>query len=205
MIRTLTCVAFAAALSAAPAFAQVTPTGTGTTPAAGTAPAAAAGQKLGVSDALFAMAAADGGMTEVVISEIGARKATNPQLKQFSQQMITEHTRINNELKALAARKGIALPTAITPGHQFCGQNLEGLSGDEFDTTYAVTQHVLHMDTIAMFEAEAERGQDPDMKALAAKALPHIVGHTRELKPIAMPYDKKKMEKVERMSPHAAQ
>ena len=198
MIRTLTCVAFAAALSAAPAFAQVSP------PGAGAAPAPAAGQKLGVSDTLFALAAADGGMTEVIVSQIGAQKATNPQLKQFSQQMITEHTQINNELKALAARKGIALPATISPGHQFCGQNLEGLSGEEFDTAYAVTQHVLHMDTIAMFEAEAERGQDPDMKALAAKALPHIIGHTKELKPIALPYDKKKMEKLDKMAPHAA-
>ena len=30
------------------------------------------------------------------------------------------------------------------------------------------------MESVAAFEAEAERGQDPDVKALAAKALPHI-------------------------------
>lgn len=188
MIRSLTRAAFAAAaLSAAPAFAQGT------------------GQKMGVSDALFAVAVADGGMTEVVIAEIGAKKATNPELKKFSEQMIAEHTKVNNELKALAAKKGVALPAAISPGHQFCGQSLEGLSGEEFDSAYALAQHVLHMDTIAKFEAEAERGQDPDMKAFAAKTLPHIIGHTTQLKPIAMPYEKKKMEKMEKMNPHGAQ
>lgn len=36
-----------------------------------------------------------------------------------------------------------------------------------------------------MFEAEAERGMDPDVKALAAKSLPHIKSHVKTLEPIA--------------------
>ena len=40
-----------------------------------------------------------------------------------------------------------------------------------------------------MFEAEAERGQDPEVKALAAKALPHIKHHLATIKPIAMRYE----------------
>ena len=154
--------------------------------------------KMGVSDALFGAAAADGGMTEVLVSQVAVQKSTDPELKKWSEKMITEHTKVNNELKALAARKGVALPASITPGHQFCAQSLEGLSGEEFDCAYAIAQHVLHVATIAMFEAEAERGQDPEMKAFAAKTLPHIKAHTKELKPIAMRYEKMKMEKEEK-------
>jgi len=182
MIRTLTLAAFAAALIAPLARAQAPATATGT----GTA------GKMAVNDSLFAMAAADGGLSEVTLAELGAQKATDPQLKSFSQQMIAEHTKMNSELTALAARKGMALPRTVSVGHQFCAQSLAGLSGEEFDRCYAKAQAVLHMDSVAKFEAEAERGQDPDVRALAAKALPHIKDHLKAIKPIAMKYEKEK-------------
>lgn len=178
MLRTLSFAAFAAAaLVPSSVFAQAT------------------SEKMGVSDSLFAITAADGGMTEVIMAQMGVKKATNPELKKFSEQMVEEHTKVNNQLKELAARKGMTLPTTISPGHQFCGQSLMGLSGEEFDTAYAVSQLILHMDTVAVFSAEAERGQDPDIKAFAAKTLPHIKAHTKHLKPIAQRYEHEKMEK----------
>ncbi len=186
MLRTPILAAFAAAtLASSSVFAQAT------------------SEKKGVSDALFAATAADGGMTEVLVSQMAVTKSTDPDLKKWSEQMVEEHTKVNNQLKELAAKKGVALPTTITPGHQFCAQSLMGLSGEEFDTAYALAQLVLHMSTIAVFEAEAERGQDPDMKAFAAKTLPHIKGHTKQLKPIAMRFEKMKMEKEEKMEKSA--
>ena len=146
-------------------------------------------QKMGVSDALFAATAADGGMAEVIIAEIGAKKATNPELKKFSEHMIEAHTKVNGQLKAMAAQKGIALPTIVSVGHQFCAQNLAGLSGEEFDHAYAHAQMINHMSAIAAFKAEAERGQDPEVKAWAAKTLPAIEEHAKELKPIAMRHE----------------
>jgi len=186
MIRSLSFAAFAtAALASSSVFAQGT------------------SEKKGVSDSLFAVTAADGGLTEVLFAQMGVQKATDPELKKFSEHMVEEHTKVNNQLKELAAKKGMALPTTITPGHQFCAQNLAGLSGKDFDCAYALSQLLLHMDTIAVFEAEAERGQDADIKAFAAKTLPHIKGHTKDLKPIAMRYEKEKMEKEEKMEKSA--
>ncbi len=174
MIRTLTLAALAAALIAPAATAQTS------------------AEKRPVSDALFAMAAADGGMAEVNLAELGAQKATDPALKKFSQHMIQEHTKMNAELKTLASRKGMALPKAPSYGHQFCAESLAGLSGEEFDKCYAKAQAILHMDSVAAFEAEAERGQDPEVKALASKALGHIKEHLAEIRPIAMKHEKEK-------------
>jgi len=176
MTRILIPAALAAALAVTTARAQQ-PTATATAP---------------VSDPLFASAAAIGGLAEVSLSEIGVQKATDSELKRFSQQMIEEHTRMNQELATLATRKGVALPRTIDPRAQFCAQSLAGLSGEKFDQCYAKAQLIVHMDSVAMFEAEAERGQDPDMKALAAKALPHIKEHLKMIKPIAMRYEKQK-------------
>lgn len=151
--------------------------------------------KAAVNDALFAAAAASGGMAEVALAEIGARQATDPDLKLFSQQMIADHTRMNGELMALAAQRRMALPRTLDFRAQFCAQSLMGVSGADFDRCYAKAQCLAHMETCAMFEAEAERGQDPAMKALAAKALPKIKEHLKMIKPIAMKYEK--MEKSE--------
>jgi putative membrane protein len=143
-----------------------------------------------VNDSLFAAAAAAGGMAELQISELGVQKATDPDLKRFSQRMIDEHTRMNQELATLAAQKRIALPRTLDACAQFCSQSLAGLSGEEFDQCYAKAQLVAHMDAVATFKAEAERGMDPQMKALAAKALPHIEEHLKTIKPIAMRFEK---------------
>jgi len=152
---------------------------------------ALAGQA-GVNDGLFAAAATDGNLSELTLSQLGVQKATDPELKRFSQQMIDEHTRMGQEMKTMLAQKGLRVPEMVDVRSQFCAESLAGLSGEDFDRCYAKAQLVAHMDSVAMFEAEAERGTDPDVKALAAKALPHIKSHLKTIKPIAQRYMKEK-------------
>jgi len=147
-------------------------------------------QRTAVDDTLFAAAAADSGTAEVSLSQLGVQKATDPELKKFSQKMVEDHTRLNQELKALAAQKGIPLPPTVDARARFCAQSLAGLSGEKFDHCYAKAQLTAHMEAVATFEAESERGQDRDIKALAAKALPHIKEHLMMIKPIAMKFEK---------------
>jgi putative membrane protein len=158
--------------------------------AAPAAHAQATAAKTAVNDALFAAAAASGGMAELALSELGVQRATDPELKKFSEKMIEEHTRMNGELTTLAASQRIPLPRTPDVRAQFCAQSLAGLSGEEFDRCYAKAQLVAHMDSVGTFESEAERGMDPPMKALAAKALPRIKEHLKMIKPIAMRYEK---------------
>ncbi len=178
MLRSMTFAAFVtAALTSSPAFAQAT------------------SEKMGVSDALFAAVAADGGMFEVMIAELGAEKATNPELKKFSKHMVEAHTKVNGQLKEIAAKKGIALPKTVSIGHQFCVDNLASLSGEEFDEAYAYAQMVGHMNAVGAFKAESKRGQDPGIKAWAAKTLPAIEEHGKELRSTSMHHERGKMEK----------
>jgi putative membrane protein len=201
---TLTLTAAAALLVVAPAYAQTqtqTQTGAQTqvrTRFPGQAPVGNQGQatatRAAVNDALFAAAAADGGLTELSLSQLGLQKATDPELKRFSQQMIEDHTRMNAELTALAGQKGIPLPRTTDYRSQFCAQSLAGLSGEEFDKCYAKAQLVAHMEAVATFEAEAQRGMDRDVMALASKALPRIKEHLKMIKPIAKKYMKEEEE-----------
>jgi predicted outer membrane protein len=123
MIRTLTLAALAAVLATSMAHAQAT------NPRATTAqPAATGSQMAPVDDALFAAAATIGNMAELTLSELGVQRATDPELKQFSQRMIDEHTRMGQEMMTLAAQQQLALPRTVDPRAQFCAQSLAGLS-----------------------------------------------------------------------------
>ena len=143
-------------------------------------------------DALFAAAGGSGGLAEMNVSQIGFLRATDPQLKQFSQRMIDDHTKLNQQMMNVVTRKGISVPEVIDARAQFCAESLAGLSGEKFDECYATAQLVMHMDAVAIFEAEAHRGQDPDIRALAASALPIIKEHLKTIKPIAMRYEKER-------------
>jgi len=189
MIRSLALAAIAAISASLPAGAQTAVQA----PTRQTAPPAAVGGTLSaVPDALFAAAAGSSGVAEVNLSQIGLQRATDPELKQFSQRMIDDHTKLNQQLVNLVARKGMRIPMGIDARAQFCADSLSALSGEEFDKCYAKAQLVMHMDAVAAFEAEAHRGQDPDIKALAASALPILKEHLHMIKPIAKRYEKEK-------------
>ncbi len=170
---------------------------TGTRGQAGTATGAgrqtgAGGQdtakRSGVSDQLFMTAAASAGAAEMNLSQLGLKQATDPDLKAFSQRMVDEHTKANQELKAVAGQKGVTMPTALDARAAFCSQSLAGLTGEEFDRCYAKAQLLAHMDAVSMYEAEAERGMDNETKAFAARTLPHLKDHLKQIRPIAMKY-----------------
>ena len=80
-----------------------------------------------VDDALFVSAAADGGTAEVALSKLGVEKATDPELKRFSQEMIDEHTALNKELLTLAEHKKFTLPRVVDSRAHFCLESLAGL------------------------------------------------------------------------------
>jgi putative membrane protein len=150
-----------------------------------------------VNDWLFAEAAAASGLAEVALSEIGVQRATDPELKKFSQELVDEHSRLNGELFALSAQRRVALPRTLDACAQFCTQDLKGLARDHFDRCYAKAQLAAHMQAVAAFEAEAERGQDPTMKSFASKALPRIKEHLKTIKPIVMKFENES-EKAEK-------
>ena len=125
----------------------------------------------------FMTGAAYSGMAEVEAGKMAVSKTKNAEVKQFAQQMIAEHTRANNELKQLAAKKSAALPTDLDAAHKAMAENMSKLSGDEFDREYMNGQVADHEKTVALFQGQADGGTDADAKAFAAKTLPALKMH----------------------------
>jgi putative membrane protein len=134
--------------------------------------------KAGGGDQMFAEKAAIGGMTEVEAGKIALQKSSNEKVKAFAQQLVADHTKAGEELKAAASQEGITVPTAIDAEHQAALDHLKGLSGAEFDAAFKDHMIEDHQKDIAMFEKESASGQTP-LDTFAAKTLPTLKKHLK--------------------------
>jgi len=136
-----------------------------------------ANRNAAMTDSEFMTEAAVGGMAEVESGKLASTKAQNADVKKFAQMMVTDHTKANDELKALAAKKSATLPTELDAKHKSSMDELKGLSGAEFDKAYVAAQLADHEKTVKLFQTEAQSGTDADIKAFATKTLPTLQSH----------------------------
>jgi len=138
----------------------------------------------GNTDGDFMKAAAIGGMTEIDIGRLASLKATNPEVKKFGQMMVTDHTKIGDDLKALAKKKNLELPAEIDSSHKSTMTDLQGKSGADFDKAYVDDMVEDHEADLKEFQGKANSAADADVKAFAAKAVPIIQKHLDAIKAI---------------------
>ena len=128
-------------------------------------------------DASFAVEAADGGMLEVQLGQLAQTNASSATIKSFGKEMIADHGKANQELMSLAQTKGIVLPGSLSDKHQSTYNDLATKKGADFDKAYIDLMVSDHKDVADAFQQEADKGNDPDIKAWAGKTLPTIQHH----------------------------
>ena len=129
------------------------------------------------SDAEFATKAAVGGMAEVELGKMALTKATNTQLKEFAEMMVSDHGKANEELMLIAKKKNITLPAAVDEDHQKKMNDLSKKSGKDFDKAYAEAMVDGHKSTLKLMQDESKDGKDADIKAFASKTTPVVQAH----------------------------
>jgi putative membrane protein len=128
-------------------------------------------------DAKFAVAAANGGMLEVELGKLAKNKAIAPKAIAFANMMVTDHTKANTELKALAGTKFITLPAILDSKKQKDYDDMSKMKREEFDKTYIDYMVKDHKEDIELFKKEAQEGKDSELKAFAAKHVPILEHH----------------------------
>jgi len=135
-------------------------------------------------DAEFVRKAAEGGMAEVAAGKL-AERSDDQRVKEFGQKMVEDHSRMGNDLATVAQTKGVSMPTGLGAGETAKVDKLGGLTGREFDKAYVVEMISDHEEAIALFEAEANGGQDADIKQYAQEALPTLQQHLSMIRKIS--------------------
>jgi putative membrane protein len=125
----------------------------------------------------FMTQAAESGMAEVELGRLAQTKAQNAEVKKFAQMMVQDHSNSNTELKQLAGKKNVSLPTELNAEYKSMKEKLSGMSGAGFDREYMAGQVADHEKTVNLFQTQADNGTDADAKALAAKTLPTLKKH----------------------------
>ena len=124
--------------------------------------------------------AAAGGIAEVKLGQLAEDKASNQAVKDFGKRMMTDHTKANDQLKDLASRKDVNLPTSMNSKDQATYNRLSKLSGSEFDREYMRDMVKDHEGDVAEFRRETQAGKDADAKAFARQTLPTLEDHLNE-------------------------
>lgn len=128
-------------------------------------------------DTKFMMKAASGGMMEVELGQMAQQKAQSQRVKDFGAMMVRDHTKANNELKALAANKNVSVPAAMTEEHQGHVNGMRDKTGKDFDKAYMSMMVDDHEKDVNDFSNESNNGSDAEVKAFAAKTLPVLRAH----------------------------
>jgi len=143
-------------------------------------------------DSEFMTKAASGGMLEVELGKVVAQRATTPEAKQFAQQMVTDHTKANNELKALASKKGMKLPASLGEDQKKVYDEVLTEKGAKLDQKYVSEMVDDHEEDVKEFQEASTKAGDPAVKAFAAKTLPVLQMHLAMIKKIQAGMDAKK-------------
>jgi putative membrane protein len=123
-------------------------------------------------DHSFVEKAAKSGMEEVSISRVAVDRAQDPQVKEFAQMMVSDHTDANTQLTNLATTDGVMLPVDSTNIDKWSKR-----SAKDFDEEYISKMVSDHKEAVELFEKESKNGTDADLKAFAMKTLPTLQAH----------------------------
>ena len=110
---------------------------------------------LSAKDRTFIHKAAKGGMMEVAMGTLAEQNGQSDDVKSFGKRMVTDHSKANEELKSIAAKKGVKLPSKEPSGKW------------SSDKAYMDMMVKDHEKDLAEFQEEASTGTDPDVKKFA--------------------------------------
>ena len=127
----------------------------------------------------FVTEAAQGDMLEIESGKLAEQKSSDPAVKQFASQLVTDHQKTTDELKAMASSGNlkITLPTQMDSSHQSKLDKLKNAQGADFDKTFDDMQRSAHKDATSLFERYAKGGDNAELKAFASKHLPTLQHH----------------------------
>jgi putative membrane protein len=125
----------------------------------------------------FAKEAATGGMMEVQLGNIAMKNSATQSVKDFGKMMVDDHTKINDQLKDLASKKNVDLPTMVTSDQQKDIDKLSKKTGTDFDKAYVSMMVDDHKKDIAAFKKNGDKLTDADFKTFIMNSLPTLQKH----------------------------
>jgi putative membrane protein len=149
-------------------------------------PAAASAQA--INDAQIASIVVTANQVDIDAGNFAKTRAKNPQVKQFAQQMVTDHTGVNKQATELAAKLKVTPednPTSqsLKSGGEANVNKLKSLKGADFDKAYIDHEVDYHQAVLDAVDKTLIPGaKNEELKALLVKTRPAFVAHLEHAK-----------------------
>jgi putative membrane protein len=151
---------------------------------------ALAAQTAGPNDAQIAAIVVTANQVDIDAGKLATSKAKSKEVKAFAQQMITDHSGVNKQAKALVTKLKVKpeendTSRSLKEGGKDNIKNLKKLKGAEFDAAYIDHEVDYHQTVIdALDKTLIPSAQNAQLKDLLVKVRPAFVAHLEHAKQI---------------------
>jgi putative membrane protein len=141
-----------------------------------------------VNDAQIASIVVTANQVDIDAGKLASANATNPEVKKFGAQMVTDHTSVNKSATDLAAKLKVTPqdnPTSksLKTGGEKNVAALKKLKGAAFDKAYVDNEVIYHQQVIDALDKTLIPGaKNEELKALLVKVRPAFVAHLEHAK-----------------------
>lgn len=125
----------------------------------------------------FMVRVANAGRSEAMLTALAQQQAILQPIKDFAGILYKDHTALNDTVKIIAYNKGIVLPEKISDDKQQQVNNLQKMSGKNFDGEFIRLMIKNHKANIEMFENAMLDTKNLEIRSFADKTLPALRKH----------------------------
>ena len=160
-------------------------------------PAMAFAQDKGPTDPQIAGIVVTANQIDVDAGKIAKSRSKNKEVRDFAQQMITDHTAVNKQAGALAKKLGVKpadsdTSKSLKKAAADTAKKLKGLKGAQFDKAYVDNEVVYHQQVLdAIDKVLIPNADNAELKGLIEKVRPAIAAHLEHAKHLQASLGKK--------------
>jgi len=114
---------------------------------------------------------------ETDLAQLAQSKAQNSDVRRYAQRMVTDHARLQNEWVNMAAASGLTINPSYGKKHRRKLEDLQKLSGKDFDRAYMTLMIQNHKDYITAFRTDGRNAHSTQVRNLASNDLPVLEQH----------------------------
>ncbi len=140
--------------------------------------------KLDQQDQQFIRKAAADDMAEVELGKLAQQKASSNNVKDFANTMVSQHQQNLDQLKQVAQKENVEIPSTPSAKEQAIKDKLSNLNGQAFDRAYMKHMVRDHSKDVPEFKAELNKTSDPDLKSYIQQTLPVLEHHEQMAKQV---------------------
>ncbi|WP_214411773.1 DUF4142 domain-containing protein [Sphaerisporangium fuscum] len=132
---------------------------------------------LGPADRDFLIKVRQAGLWEIPTGQQAQERAGSQRVKEVGLQLVADHTKLDEQVRAIAAKLGVVLPSTPNADQQGWMAELSTKTGADYDATFANRLRFAHGKVFAVVSAVRAGTRNSDIRAFASAAVDVVMKH----------------------------